>query len=82
MGIAHLLYGTVPRFHWKNSQAAIHSFVLYYVDTEKETVCHEIFPGISNHVTHDTVAVYTFLLVLINKIIKPRYPFIKKKNLF
>ena len=25
-------------FHWNNSQANIHPFVLYYVDPEKETV--------------------------------------------
>ena len=46
-------------FHWSNSQAAIHLFVLYYVDPEKETVCHKAFAYISNHMTHDTVAAYS-----------------------
>ena len=65
-------------FYWNNSQATIHPFVLYYVDPEKETVCHEAFSCISNHMTHDIVAVHTFLQVLIKDHIKLRYPFIKK----
>ena len=47
-------------FYWNNSQATIHPFVLYYVDPEKETVCHKAFACISNHMTHDTVAVQSF----------------------
>ena len=63
--------------------ASGYSFLCFVLcDTDKETVCHKTFAGISNHMTHDTVAVYTFLLVLINKIIKPRYPFIKKITCF
>ena len=65
-------------FHWNNSQATIYPFVLYYVDPEKETVCHKAFACISNHMTHNTAPVYTFLQVLIKEHIKPRYPFIKK----
>ena len=51
---------------------------MYYEDPEKETVCHKAFACISNHMTHDTVAVCTFLQVLIKEHIKPRYPFIKE----
>ena len=65
-------------FHWNNLQATIYPFVLYYVDPEKGTVCHKTFTCISNHMTHDTVAVYAFLQVLIKEHVKPRYPFIKK----
>ena len=46
-------------FYWNNSQATV-SFVLCYVDPGKETVYHKAFACISNLMTHDTVAVYTF----------------------
>ena len=63
-------------------QATIHPFALHYVDPEKETVFHKAFAYISNHMTHNTIAVYTLLQVLINEHIKPRYPFIKKTIYF
>ena len=65
-------------FHWNDLQATIYPFVLYYVYPEKENVCHKAFACISNHMTHDTLAVYTFLQLLIKGCIKPRNPFIEK----
>ena len=44
---------------WNNSEVTTHSFILHYVDLEKETVCHKDFACISNHMTHDIVVVYT-----------------------
>ena len=37
--------------HWNNLQAAIHPFVLYYVDLEKEIVCHKAFACSSLHIS-------------------------------
>ena len=45
-------------FRWNNSQATIHPFVAYYVDSGK--LCHLSFVIISDCLQHDTVAVYLF----------------------
>ena len=47
-------------FHWNNSQATIHPFVIYYVDGSGK-LSHKSFAYISDHKTHDTITVYSFL---------------------
>ena len=45
-------------FHWNNSQATIHPFVVYYLDMGK--LHHLSYVVISDCLHHDTVAVYLF----------------------
>lgn len=51
-------------FHWNNAQAKIHPFVIYF--KEEETLQHLSLVIISDCMTHDTVAVHLFQLLLIN----------------
>ena len=43
-------------FHWNNSQAIIHPFVAYFVDSGE--LCHLSYVIISDCLHHDTTAVY------------------------
>ena len=65
-------------FHWNNSQATIHPFVFYYYDRATQSVKHKSYACISDHMTHDTAAVYVFQEYLINKLIKLDFPEIQK----
>ena len=56
-------------FHWNNSKATIHPFVLYYIPTTRK-VCHKSYACISNHRVHDTANVYCFLQKLLNEYVK------------
>ena len=60
----------VQGFHWNNSQATIHPFVIYYRDSGK--LHHISFVVISECLHHDTVAVYLFQKNLI-KFLKERF---------
>ena len=51
-------------FHWNNSQATIHPFVVYY--TESGELHEQSYVIISDCLHHDTVAVYTFQSSLID----------------
>ena len=53
-----ILQDAAQGFHWNNSQATIHPFVAYYIDSGK--LCHLSFVIISDCLQHDTVAVYLF----------------------
>lgn len=55
---AFILQDAAQGFHWNNSQATIHPFVIYYKDSEK--LCHLSYVIISDCLHHDTVAVYLF----------------------
>ena len=65
-------------FIWNNPQATIHPFVSYYFDRTTQSVKHKAYACISDHMTHDTAAVYAFQKYLINKLIKPDFPEIQK----
>ena len=65
-------------FHWNNSQATIHPFVLYYVDPATKKVCHKSYACISNHMVHDTVTVYFFLQKLLNEYFKADFVHVYK----
>ena len=64
--------------HWNNLQATIHPFVLYYYDPELNSVNKKSYACISDHMNHDTDAVFTFLKSFIDDSIKPNFPDIKK----
>ena len=60
-------------YHWNNAQATIHSFVLYYLNLETKEISNVSLSCISDHMTHNTITVYTFLKTLINDHIKTIY---------
>ena len=65
-----ILQDEAEGFHWNNSQATVHPFVVYY--TESSSELHQLsFVVISNCLHHDTVTVYVFqkCLIKINSIL-------------
>ena len=63
-------------FHWNNSQATIHQFVSH--KPNNGDLCHMAFACISDHITHDTVAVYVFVEKSINDYVKLYLPQLQK----
>ena len=55
-----LVQDAAQGFHWYNLQATIHSFIIYYVDRSGKLV-HKSYACVSDHKTHDTIMVYSFL---------------------
>ena len=55
---AFILQDAAQGFHWNNSQATIHPFVGYYIDSGE--VHHLSYVVISECLNHDTTAVYLF----------------------
>ena len=55
---AFVLQDAVQGFHWNNSQATVHPFVVYYQQSGEER--HISYVIISDCMHHDTVAVYLF----------------------
>ena len=53
-----VLQDAAQGFHWNNSQATIHPFVAYYIESGE--VCHLSYVIISDSLHHDTVAVHLF----------------------
>ena len=53
-----VLQDAAQGFHWNNSQATLHPFVAYYLDSEE--VRHLSYVVISDCLHHDTVAVHLF----------------------
>ena len=53
-----ILQDAAQGFHWNNSQATLHPFIAYFVDSEE--LCHLSYVIISDCLHHDTVAVYLF----------------------
>ena len=61
-----ILQDEAQGFHWNNSQATVHPFVVYYYYTESSGELHQLsFVVISDCLHHDTVAVYVFQKCLI-----------------
>ena len=58
-----VLQDAAQGFHWNNSQATIHPFVAYYMDSDE--LRHLSYVIISDCLHHDTVAVHLFLKSLI-----------------
>ena len=53
-----VLQDAAQGFHWNNSQATLHPFVAYFLDSGE--VRHLSYVIISDCLHHDTVAVYLF----------------------
>ena len=47
-------------FHWNNSQATIHLFMIYYVDGSGK-LAHKSYACINDHKIRNTITVYSFL---------------------
>ena len=58
-----ILQDAAQGFHWNNSQATIHPFLVYYTDTGE--LHQQSYVVISECLHHDTVAVYLFQKMLI-----------------
>ena len=72
---AFTVQDAVPGFHWNNDQATVYNIVIYY--KEDETVKHTSLVIISDCLTHDTVAVYTFHKILLN-FLKDKFALVSK----
>ena len=59
-----VLQDAAQGFHWNNSQATIHPFVVYFVDSDK--LQHVSYVVISDCLSHDTIAVHLFQKNLID----------------
>lgn len=59
-----VLQDAAEGFHWNNSQATIHPFVVYYMDSGE--LRHVSYAVISDCLHHDTVAVHLFQKSLIS----------------
>ena len=59
-----VLQDAAQGFHWNNSQATIHPFVIYYKESDK--LKHISYVVISDCLRHDTVAVHLFQRNLIH----------------
>ena len=66
--------------HWNNAQATIHPFILHYLNPKTKEISSASFSFIRDHMTYNTITVYTLLKTFINDHIKTRYPFLKRKN--
>ncbi len=75
-----VLQDEIQGYHWTNSQATIHPFVVYHrfpIEGNESTDLKEIsFVVISDHLSHDTVVVHHFQCKLI-EFLKEIMPFIK-----
>lgn len=52
-------------FHWSNSQATVHPFVVYYKNENTNCLNHNSFCFISDSLTHSVAAVHAFLKELL-----------------
>ena len=55
---AFILQDAAQGFHWNNSQATLHPFVAYFIDSGE--LCHLSYVIISDCLHHDTIAAYLF----------------------
>ena len=75
-----IVQDAVQGFHWNSSPATIHPFVIYYANSEKSSqdcLDHLSIACVSNHLQHDTVAVYSFQKVVL-EYLKVKLPMLKK----
>ena len=63
-----VLQDAAQGFHWNNSQATIHPFVAYYMDSDE--LCHLSYVVISDCNHHDTIAVHLYQKYLIEHLTK------------
>ena len=65
LDFAEIVQDAVQGFHWNSSQATIHPFVIYYEKSSQDCLDHLSVACISDHLQHDTVAVYSFQKVVL-----------------
>lgn len=75
-----LVRDAVQGFHWNNSQATLHNFVIYSKSCDG-ILHHENYCSITNDLTHDASSVYTFLQKLI-PLLKARKTLLNKMFVF
>ena len=75
-----LVQDAAQGFHWNNSQAMIHPFVIYYVD-ESGKLVHKSYACISDYKTHDTIMVYSFLKNFHEHYIRKKFPFLHNSTM-
>lgn len=68
-------------FHWENSQATLHPFVVYYRSDDGGALKHASFCMISDSRMHNTSAVYSFQCKLL-PLLKDLIPTLKKVHYF
>ena len=72
-----LVQDASQEFHWNNSQATIHPFVIYYVDGSGK-LADKSYACISDHKTHGTITVYSFLKHFNKHYLSKEFPFLHK----
>ena len=72
-----LVQDAAQGFHWNNSWATIQPFVIYYVDGSGK-LAHKSYVYISDHKTHDTIMVYSFLKHFYEHYVSNKFPFLHK----
>ena len=65
----------IPGFHWNNDQATVYNIVIYYKSDTDPKHCSLVI--ISDCLTHDSTAVYTFHKILI-EFLKSKFEVVKK----
>ena len=66
----------IQSFHWNNTQAAIHPFVIYY--KKDGTLKHKSLACISDMLQHDVHTPYAFQKTIILNVVKKDLPQIEK----
>ena len=72
---AFTVQDAIPGFHWNNDRATVYNIVIYY--KENTDVKHRSLVIISDCLTHDSIAVYTFHKILI-EYLKSEFSSVKK----
>ncbi|KAM4046376.1 LOW QUALITY PROTEIN: uncharacterized protein ACNLHF_009977 [Anomaloglossus baeobatrachus] len=60
-----IVQDAIQGFHWENSQATVHPFVIYFKELNGEAAQNISLCIISDCSRHDTAAVHTFLTVIV-----------------
>ena len=72
-----LVQDAAQGFHWNNSQATIHPFVIYYVDGSGK-LAHKSYAYINDRKTRDSITVYSFLKHFHEHYLSIEFPFLHK----
>lgn len=74
---AFIVQNAPPGFHWNNNQATVFVAFIYYKDNDSQETKGKGFVVISDNLNHDTAAVYTYQVLLIDYV-KRNFPEVKK----
>ena len=72
-----LVQDAAQGFHWNNSHAVIQPFVIYYANVASD-ILHKSYACMSDHKTHDTATVHSFLKHFYEHYISKEFPFLEK----